>query len=69
MFSIDFVISILKQVFHKTSEDAEKITMSVHLKGKGIAGEYPREIAEMKVQEVHQRAEAAGFPLRAGIEA
>ena len=67
--TFDFVISILMQVFHKPSDEAEKITLSVHQKGKGIAGIYPREIAEMKVQEVHTRAESSGFPLRAGIEA
>ena len=67
--TFDFVIDILKQVFHKSDDEASRITMSVHQKGKGIAGIYPKEIAEMKVQDVHQRAEAAGFPLRAGIEA
>lgn len=67
--TFEFVIDILKQVFHKSSDEAERITLSVHQKGKGIAGIYPREIAEMKVQEVHTRAETAGFPLRAGIEA
>ena len=66
--TFDFVIDILKQVFHKSDDEASRITMSVHQKGKGIAGVYPKEIAEMKVQDVHQRAEAAGFPLRAGIE-
>ena len=66
--TFDFVIEILIQVFHRTAEDAERITLSVHHKGKGVAGVYPKEIAEMKVQDVHQRAENAGFPLRAGIE-
>ena len=66
--TFDFVIEILTQVFHKPQAEAERITMYVHRKGKGIAGIYPREIAEMKVMEVHQRAESAGYPLRAGIE-
>ena len=66
--TFEFVIEILMQVFHKPEQEAMRITMNVHQHGKGVAGRYPREIAEMKVQEVHSRAENAGFPLRAGIE-
>ena len=66
--TFDFVIDILKQVFLKSEQEAKKITLSVHQKGKGIAGHYPKEIADMKVIEVHKRAESAGFPLRAGVE-
>ncbi len=66
--TFDFVISILMQVFRKSEQEAVRITMHVHQRGKGVAGTYPREIAEMKVREVHQLAEAAGYPLRAGIE-
>lgn len=63
-----FVIELVKTVFHRTQAEAEAITMQVHTHGKGVAGEYPREIAEMKVGEVHERAVQAGYPLRAGIE-
>ncbi len=66
--TFEFVIEVLKTVFLKSEAEAEKITMNVHRKGKGVAGTYPREIAEMKVVQVHQMAEQAGFPLRAGIE-
>lgn len=66
--TFEFVIDILKEVFKKSEEQATQITMNVHKKGKGVAGAYPREIAQMKVVEVHKRAEDAGYPLRAGIE-
>ena len=66
--SFDFVINLLVDIFHHTVSDAERITMSIHHKGKGVAGTYSKEIAEMKVQRVHQLARGAGFPLRAGIE-
>ena len=66
--TFDFVIEILKQVFKKSDAEAKKITLSVHQKGRGLAGTYPKEIADMKVMEVHRRAEAAGYPLRAGVE-
>ena len=67
--TFDFVIMILMKIFKKSEPEASQITLNVHKKGKGIAGTYPREIAETKVAQVHQAASQAGFPLRAGIEA
>ena len=67
--TFDFVIHVLMSIFRKSEEEAKQITMNVHRKGKGVAGTYPKEIAEMKVAQVHQMAELAGYPLRAGIEA
>jgi ATP-dependent Clp protease adaptor protein ClpS len=42
--------------------------MHVHRNGRGIAGAYPWEVAETKVETVRSLASAAGFPLRATIE-
>jgi len=42
--------------------------MHVHLNGKGIAGVYPWEVAETKVETVTALARHAEFPLRAAIE-
>ena len=66
--TFDFVIHILMTVFKKNKDEAVHITMNVHKKGKGVAGAYPREVAQIKVAEVHKLAEEAGFPLRAGVE-
>ena len=66
--TFDFVISILMQIFNKSEKVAQQITMSIHKTGRGVAGTYPREIAETKVSQVHEAAEAAGYPLRAIIE-
>ena len=66
--TFEFVIGVLITVFSKSEQDAVRITRSVHERGKGIAGTYPLEVAQMKVSQVHQMAENAGFPLRAGIE-
>jgi ATP-dependent Clp protease adaptor protein ClpS len=40
----------------------------VHLNKRGIAGIYPWEVAETKVDTLLSRARAAGHPLQATIE-
>jgi ATP-dependent Clp protease adaptor protein ClpS len=42
--------------------------MQVHLQGRGIAGVYPWEEAETKVETVRSLARRAGFPMRATLE-
>jgi ATP-dependent Clp protease adaptor protein ClpS len=42
--------------------------MHVHVNGSGIAGVYPFELAETKVDTVTSMARHAEFPLRATIE-
>ena len=37
-------------------------------RGHGVCGSYPHEVAETKVQMVHDRAAANGFPLKASME-
>ncbi|WP_456471189.1 ATP-dependent Clp protease adaptor ClpS [Caminibacter sp.] len=66
--TFDFVIEILKSVFHKTEEEAINLTLKVDREGSAAVGMYPYEIAEMKVNKVHTLARNAGYPLRARIE-
>ena len=66
--TVDFVVKILKIVFHKTEEDATRIMLAVHHGGIGIAGVYPYEIAEAKVNRVIELARADGFPLLCTLE-
>lgn len=66
--TMEFVISILIDVFRKQAEQAAAIMLAVHEKGVGQCGVYTREIAETKVRLVHSRAKRAGFPLRATME-
>lgn len=61
--SMEFVVSILMGIFHKTQPDAVAIMLSVHKRGIGVAGVFTREIAESKVQEVEALARQAEFPL------
>jgi len=66
--TMDFVVVILMEIFHKKPEDANRIMMEVHRKGKGIAGTYTWDIAITKAEQVHMSAEANEFPLRCIIE-
>jgi ATP-dependent Clp protease adaptor protein ClpS len=42
--------------------------MQVHRQGRGVCGAYPFEVAETKVDLVHDRAREEGYPLRASME-
>lgn len=64
----EFVVDVLKRVFHKSEDEAVKITSNVHNKGKELCGIYPFEVAEMKVSQVQALAKANGYPLRCTIE-
>jgi ATP-dependent Clp protease adaptor protein ClpS len=66
--TMDFVIHVLESIFQKSPAEAHRIMLQVHVNGRGIAGVYPWEIAETKVDTLHEQATAAGFPLRAAIE-
>ena len=66
--SMEFVVSMLENVFGKIEADAINIMMTIHKSGRGVCGEYSLEIAQTKVAEVHQAARQNGFPLRCVIE-
>lgn len=66
--TMQFVIEVLETVFQKSPAEAYRIMMHVHLNGRGIAGVYPYEIAETKVETVESLARRNEFPLRATIE-
>jgi ATP-dependent Clp protease adaptor protein ClpS len=66
--TMDFVVQVLEEVFHKTPAEAYRIMMLVHTQGRGIAGVYPFEVAETKVATVVDMAREAGYPLQATME-
>ncbi len=66
--TMEFVVEILEEIFHKTPAEATAIMLNVHNKGVGVCGVYPAEIAETKIDQVHNRARKAGFPLLATME-
>lgn len=66
--TMEFVVQILMQVFHKNAEEATAIMLNVHKNGLGVAGVYPYELAEIKVKRTHYLARQAEYPLRCTIE-
>lgn len=64
----DFVVMVLIKIFNKEPVEALKITSEVHKKDVGLAGVYPLEQAELRVDQVHSTARAHGFPLTATFE-
>ncbi len=66
--TMEFVVQILEEVFQKSPAEAYQIMMHVHVNGRGLAGVYPWEVAETKVETVTTLAREAGFPLKAVTE-
>ncbi len=66
--TMDFVVEVLKHVFHKSEGDAHQIMLDVHRNGFGVCGRYPREIAETKVDRVDSLSREKGFPLKCTME-
>lgn len=66
--TMEFVVAILENVFHKSNADATRIMLNVHHEGVGVAGIYTREVGETKVSVVHDLAQQNNFPLRCSLE-
>ena len=64
----EFVIFLLVHVFAKSAMEAVAITKQIHNSGKGVAGVYPKEIAESKKQKALDLTHKLGFPLVITIE-
>ena len=62
--TMDFVVMLLRSLFGKTEEEAERLMLEVHRNGRGAAGASPREIAESLAAQAMRLAKANGFPLR-----
>lgn len=65
---MDFVSEILINIFHRTTDEADAITLAIHAEGKGIAGSYTYEIAEQKALEATSHARSNNFPLQIQVE-
>jgi len=64
----EFVVAVLREVFHRPETEAVQIMLHVHYNGIGVAGVYTYEVAETKIKTVEQLAKANDFPLRLSME-
>ena len=64
----DFVVYVLQEVFGRPFDQAERIMLSVHNEGTGIAGVYRFEIAEQKAYDTVVLAKENQYPLKITIE-
>lgn len=67
--TMEYVVEVLVRHFRHSVTAATKIMLDVHVHGVGVAGSYPREIAETKVERVTREAREHGFPLLLTLEA
>ena len=65
---MDFVVMVLTNIFAKSESEAVQIMLNVHNQGAGLAGIYPRELAEMKVHNVEEIARQLQHPLRCSMQ-
>lgn len=65
---MDIVIEILQQFFAMNLDQATEVMLTVHYEGKGVAGTYPRDIAETKANQVNNYSRSQGYPLLCQIE-
>jgi ATP-dependent Clp protease adaptor protein ClpS len=65
---IEWVISILKQIYKHNDVTAESLTMEIHNDGSAVVGTYKYEIAEQKGIETVNISRSHGFPLQVKIE-
>ena len=64
----EFVVWILRLVFQRSDSEAVQIMLHVHNNGIGVAGVYPFEVAEAKIQRATTLAEEYEFPLLTTME-
>ncbi len=64
----EFVVDILRTVFHRAEPEAVQVMLHVHQNGVGVAGVYTFEVAEMKVHQVENLAREREYPLMLSIE-
>jgi ATP-dependent Clp protease adaptor protein ClpS len=59
----DFVVMVLKAEFRMTEDQALKVMITAHTKGKCVVAVFTREVAESKATRATDLARSQGFPL------
>ncbi len=66
--SMEFVVNVLVDIFHKDKVTAQTIMLGVHKNGQAVVGKYPYDIAVTRVNAALDRAKAEGYPFRMSVE-
>lgn len=66
--TMEFVVYVLRTVFHKSDTEAFTIMLKVHQAGVGTAGVYTYEIAQMKAEKCMNLARENQYPLLCTVE-
>lgn len=65
---MEFVVSMLEQIFHKTREQSTQIMLKVHNEGIALVGIFSSDIARTKLMQVQEMAKLSEHPLKCSIE-
>lgn len=65
---MDFVVLLLKQLFHKSHEDAIRVMLEVHNRGSAACGLYTLDVAETKAEQAIAAARMNEYPLQCTVE-
>ena len=55
--TMEFVIKVLIEIFHRTPDDAEQLMLKIHHEGSAMIGVYTYDMARTKVRTVTLRAQ------------
>jgi ATP-dependent Clp protease adaptor protein ClpS len=66
--TMEYVVLVLMQFFHKNEAEAFHLMLTVHKKGSASVGLFPRDVAETKVDLVTKHAREHGMPLMVTAE-
>ncbi len=66
--TMEFVVDVLRTIFHHSESEAVNIMLHVHRRGVGVAGIFSYEIAESKANKVMRMAREHEYPLRCSVE-
>lgn len=65
---MEFVVWVLRVVFHKPQDEATRLMLQVHHQGRGVCGTFTYDVARSKAAQVETLARKHEHPLQARLE-
>jgi len=66
---MEFVVWVLQAIFYKGNEEATRLMLDVHQRGKGVCGVFTYDVARSKASQVRKLARENEYPLQCQLEA